>query len=183
MSVIRIRKKKVFTAVIVVSLLLVIASIVVNTKERKMIDRIYIEEGEHSYSAHPNRPFLFYEVRVDQGDIINFMEVFLNDSLPIPDDWGVDVEVYDAEKEEVDGQRINNILIFRCSTRNMSFTAYQISYLLVEFTIEVEAYYYEANPIILYLFLSIVFIWINYLSYMLIKRRKDTEKWLKPFEK
>jgi hypothetical protein len=65
----------------------------------------------------------------------------------------------------------------------MKFVVYEISYLIVSFAIEVEAFYYEASPIILYLFLSFVFIWINYLTYVLIKKRKETEKWFKPFRK
>ena len=183
MSIIKIMRKKVLFIVILLSLSIVTASIVVQVKEQNLIDRIYTEEGEYSYSAHPNRPFLFYEVRVDQGDMINFSEILLNDSLPIPSDWGINVKVYDAEDQEIDSNRVNEILIFNCPTKNMSFTAYQISYLLVEFTIEVEAFYYEASPIILYLFFSFIFIWINYLTYILIKKRKETEKWFKPFRK
>ncbi|MCG3222301.1 MAG: hypothetical protein H7641_13055 [Candidatus Heimdallarchaeota archaeon] len=179
----KLKKKKVFVIIILLSFSLVLASIIVQVKEQKLKDRIYTTEGSFSYSSNPNGPFLFYEVRVETGDTINFSEILLNDSLPIPSDWGVDVTVYDENEVEIEGNRINNILIYQCSTRNITFTAYQISYLQVYFTIEVEAFYYEASPIILYLFLSFVFIWINYLSYVLIKRRKETEKWFKPFRK
>jgi hypothetical protein len=148
-----------------------------------MLDIIYLEEGEYSYSVNQKKPFLYYEVRVEEGDWINFNEVMFNESLPFPSDWGIDVEVYNAEGEELYGNRVNDILIFNCPTRNISFTAYQISYLLVGFIIEVEVFHYEANPIILYIFLSLLVIWINYLTYVLIKKRKDTEKWLKPFRK
>lgn len=183
MPISKLKKKKILVVVIQLSFFLALASIIVLVKEQEIIDRIFIEEGGFSYNSNPNRPFLYYEIRVEKGDMINFSEILLNDSLPIPLDWGVDVTVYDESNVEVDGNRINNILIYKCPTRNVTFTAYQISYLLVSFTIEVEAFYYEASPIILYIFLSFIFVWINYLTYVLIKRRKETAKWFKPFRK
>jgi hypothetical protein len=177
------KKKKVLVAVIILSFCLVIATIIVHAKGNVVIDRIFTTEGSFEYSINPNRPFLYYEIRVETGETINFSEILFNESLPIPSEWGVEVTVYDENGENIHGNRINDILIYHCTTKNVSFTAYQISYLLVQFTIEVEAFYYETMPIVLYLLLSLVFIWINFLTYVLVKRRKETEKWFKPFRK
>ncbi len=183
MSIRIIKRRQVLAAIILLSLLIALASIIIQVNEQKLIDRIFTTEGSFSYSSNPNRPFLYYEVRVEEGDTINFMEIMLNESLPIPFDWGLDITVYDENHIEIEGNSINDILIYKCLTRNMTFTAYQISYLLVYFTIEVEAFYYEASSIILYLSLSLILIWCAYLAYIMIKRRKETEKWLKPFRK
>ena len=179
----KLRNKKVLTTIILLSLSLAIASIIVKVNEQKPIDRIYSREGSFSYNSNPNKPFHFYEVRVEIRNMINYMEMLMNDSLPFPMYWGVNVDVYDENNERIEGNRIGDVYVYRCLTRNMTFTAYQISYLLVEFSIEVEAFYYEASPILLYLFLTFIFVWINYVSYVLIKRKKQTEKWFKPFRK
>lgn len=183
MSFISWKRRKIFVIVIFVSFLLALSSIIVYSQESRIVDRIITTDGSFSYSSNPNRPFLYYEVRVETGGIINFNEILLNDTLSLPSDWGVEVAVYDEDSSEIDGFSYSDVLVFKCPTRNMTLTAYQISYLLVYYTIEVEAVYYDTIPVILYLLLSIAFIWINYLTYILIKRRKETEKWFKPFRK
>ncbi|NPD87899.1 MAG: hypothetical protein HGN29_04200 [Asgard group archaeon] len=183
MSFSKLKKKKNLATLILLSILFVLASVILQAKEKKVIDTIDTTEGIFCYTSNLNTLFLYYEVRVEPGEITNFYEILLNSSLLIPSNWGVEVTVYDDKSEEIEGNRINNILTYQCSTRNMTFIVYQNSYLLVSFTIEVEAFYYEASTIILYIFLSFIFIWINYLTYVLIKRRKETEKWFKPFSR
>ncbi|MCG3226964.1 MAG: hypothetical protein H7645_08600 [Candidatus Heimdallarchaeota archaeon] len=183
MSINKLRKKKVFVALILLSISLTLASIILQIKEKEVIDTIDTAVGIFGYSTNLNTPFLYYEVRVETGEKTDFYEILLNSSSLIPSYWGVEVTVYDDKSEEIEGNRINNILTYQCSTRNMTFIVYHDSYLLVSFAIEVEAFYYEASTIILYMLLSLIFIWINYLTYVLIKRRKETEKWFKPFRK
>ena len=183
MPLTNLKRKKILFIVIIISFSLGIATIVVYAKESKIVDRIITTEGSYIYSSNPNRPFLHYEIRVMEGGTINFNEILLNETLPIPTDWGVEVTVLSSEGWEVEGVHIGDLIVYSCPTRNVTLSAYQISYLLVNFTIEVEAVYYEAVPIILYLICSVAFVWINYLTFILIKKRKETEKWFKPFRK
>jgi len=171
----RIKMRMLLVVVIFLSFSISLTTIIIQVKEQKIIDRIFTTEGSFSYSSKPNRPFLYYEVRVEEGETINFMEIMLNESLPIPTNWGLNITVYDENNNEIEGKHVNDKLIYKCLTRNMTFTAYQISYLLVYFTIEVEAFYYEASSIILYLSLSIILIWSIYLACSMIKRRKETK--------
>ncbi|MHA1953656.1 MAG: hypothetical protein ACW96U_06910 [Candidatus Heimdallarchaeaceae archaeon] len=106
MSIRKLKKKQILVVVILLSFSIAIASIMIQVYEKKTIDTINSTEGIFAYSTNLNTPFLYYEVRVETGEITNFYEILLNSSLPIPSDWGVDVTVYDDKNEEIRGNRI-----------------------------------------------------------------------------